>query len=162
MKISNEYRIEISPQHWSTDSNNTMLNIPQNSCFLQESTFSWGAILQIYRFSSQAPPSNLPIHNSCISNSFYTISAHRPSCRFWTQFLQKRPFLIVFVNLLGCTWSHFATCAHQIVTHCSEDVPPSIVAPLLTPQCICLMSEEASAEEDQLWQSLGDAWNIPR
>ncbi|XP_051932787.1 epidermal growth factor receptor kinase substrate 8-like protein 3 isoform X1 [Hippocampus zosterae] len=48
-----------------------------------------------------------------------------------------------------------------IVAQCSEDVPPSIVAPLLTPQCICLMSEEASAEEDQLWQSLGDAWNIP-
>ncbi|XP_061639405.1 epidermal growth factor receptor kinase substrate 8-like protein 3 isoform X1 [Phyllopteryx taeniolatus] len=48
-----------------------------------------------------------------------------------------------------------------VVSHCSEDVPPSIVAPLLTPQCICLMSEEVSTEEDQLWQSLGDAWNIP-
>ncbi|XP_037106914.1 epidermal growth factor receptor kinase substrate 8-like protein 3 [Syngnathus acus] len=48
-----------------------------------------------------------------------------------------------------------------IVSHCSEGVPSSIVAPLLTPQCICLMSEEATAEEDQLWQSLGDAWNIP-
>ncbi|XP_061689887.1 epidermal growth factor receptor kinase substrate 8-like protein 3 isoform X2 [Syngnathoides biaculeatus] len=48
-----------------------------------------------------------------------------------------------------------------VASHCSEDVPPSVVAPLLTPQCICLMSEEASPEEDLLWQSLGDAWNIP-
>nr|XP_057910223.1 epidermal growth factor receptor kinase substrate 8-like protein 3 [Doryrhamphus excisus] len=48
-----------------------------------------------------------------------------------------------------------------LVSHCSEELPPSIVAPLLTPQCICLMSEEATAEEDRLWQSLGDAWNIP-
>ncbi|XP_057701134.1 epidermal growth factor receptor kinase substrate 8-like protein 3 isoform X1 [Corythoichthys intestinalis] len=48
-----------------------------------------------------------------------------------------------------------------VVSQCSEDVPPSIVAPLLTPQCICLMSEEATEEEDKLWQSLGDAWNIP-
>ncbi|XP_014330216.1 epidermal growth factor receptor kinase substrate 8-like protein 3 isoform X1 [Xiphophorus maculatus] len=48
-----------------------------------------------------------------------------------------------------------------VCSHCSETVPPSIVAPLLTPQCIRLLSEEASSEEDNLWQSLGDAWNIP-
>uniref|UniRef100_A0A3B3UGX6 EPS8 signaling adaptor L3a n=1 Tax=Poecilia latipinna TaxID=48699 RepID=A0A3B3UGX6_9TELE len=48
-----------------------------------------------------------------------------------------------------------------VCSHCSETIPPSIVAPLLTPQCIRLLSEEASSEEDNLWQSLGDAWNIP-
>ncbi|KAE8298592.1 Epidermal growth factor receptor kinase substrate 8-like protein 3 [Larimichthys crocea] len=48
-----------------------------------------------------------------------------------------------------------------VVSHCPEDLPMTIVAPLLIPQAIRLMSEEASAEEDQLWQSLGDAWNIP-
>ncbi|KAM7402082.1 hypothetical protein PAMP_017352 [Pampus punctatissimus] len=48
-----------------------------------------------------------------------------------------------------------------MVSQCPEDLPSTIVAPLLTPQCIRLMSEEASTEEDQLWQSLGDAWNIP-
>ncbi|XP_068568061.1 epidermal growth factor receptor kinase substrate 8-like protein 3 isoform X2 [Cebidichthys violaceus] len=48
-----------------------------------------------------------------------------------------------------------------VASHCAEELPPTIVAPLLTPQCICLLSEEASTEEDQLWQSLGDAWNIP-
>ncbi|XP_068598192.1 epidermal growth factor receptor kinase substrate 8-like protein 3 [Brachionichthys hirsutus] len=56
--------------------------------------------------------------------------------------------------------SLFSTVAF-LLSHCSEDLPPTIVAPLLTPQCIRLMSEEASTEEDQLWQSLGDAWNIP-
>ncbi|XP_033994748.1 epidermal growth factor receptor kinase substrate 8-like protein 3 isoform X1 [Trematomus bernacchii] len=48
-----------------------------------------------------------------------------------------------------------------LVSHCPEDLLKTIVAPLLTPQCIRLLSEEASTEEDQLWQSLGDAWNIP-
>uniref|UniRef100_A0A3Q3KA21 SH3 domain-containing protein n=1 Tax=Monopterus albus TaxID=43700 RepID=A0A3Q3KA21_MONAL len=48
-----------------------------------------------------------------------------------------------------------------VVSHCPKDLPPTTVAPLLTPQSIRLMSEEAEAEEDQLWQSLGDAWNIP-
>ncbi|XP_048878582.1 epidermal growth factor receptor kinase substrate 8 isoform X3 [Brienomyrus brachyistius] len=48
-----------------------------------------------------------------------------------------------------------------IVPHYPSEVPPTIVAPLLTEQTIRLLSEEATAEEDQLWQSLGDAWNIP-
>ncbi|XP_056292613.1 epidermal growth factor receptor kinase substrate 8-like protein 3 [Pseudoliparis swirei] len=48
-----------------------------------------------------------------------------------------------------------------VASHCAEDLPQTIVAPLLTPQCFRFLSEEASTEEDQLWQSLGDAWNIP-
>ncbi|KAM9759054.1 epidermal growth factor receptor kinase substrate 8-like protein 3 [Menidia menidia] len=48
-----------------------------------------------------------------------------------------------------------------VVSHCPEGLPPTIVAPLLTPQCVRFLSEVASTEEDQLWQSLGDAWNIP-
>ncbi|XP_029990849.1 epidermal growth factor receptor kinase substrate 8-like protein 3 [Sphaeramia orbicularis] len=56
--------------------------------------------------------------------------------------------------------SLFSTLAY-LVSHSPEDLPQTIVAPLLTPVCIRLMSEEASLEEDQLWQSLGDTWNIP-
>ncbi|KAM4613773.1 epidermal growth factor receptor kinase substrate 8-like protein 3 [Polymixia lowei] len=48
-----------------------------------------------------------------------------------------------------------------VVAHCPENLPSTIVAPLLTPDCIRLLSEEASTEEDHLWQSLGDPWNIP-
>eukprot|EP00063_Salmo_salar_P047498 XP_014022333.1 PREDICTED: epidermal growth factor receptor kinase substrate 8-like protein 3 isoform X1 [Salmo salar] len=48
-----------------------------------------------------------------------------------------------------------------VVSHCPKELPPTIVAPLLEPECIRLLSEEATPEEDQLWQSLGDAWNIP-
>ncbi|KAJ7999121.1 hypothetical protein DPEC_G00212120 [Dallia pectoralis] len=48
-----------------------------------------------------------------------------------------------------------------VVSHCPEELPPTIIVPLLEPVCIRLLSEEATTEEDTLWQSLGDAWNIP-
>lgn len=41
-------------------------------------------------------------------------------------------------------------------------LPMTIVVPLLTAECVELLSEEATPEEYQLWQSLGDAWNVPR
>ncbi|XP_021424984.2 epidermal growth factor receptor kinase substrate 8-like protein 3 isoform X3 [Oncorhynchus mykiss] len=56
--------------------------------------------------------------------------------------------------------SLFSTLAF-VVSHSPEELPPTIVAPLLKPECIRLLSEEATPEEDQLWQSLGDAWNVP-
>ncbi|XP_058230268.1 epidermal growth factor receptor kinase substrate 8-like protein 3 isoform X2 [Hemibagrus wyckioides] len=49
-----------------------------------------------------------------------------------------------------------------VVTWCVDDLPACVVAPLLEPECVRFLSEEATQEEDQLWQSLGDAWNIPR
>ncbi|KAJ8360647.1 hypothetical protein SKAU_G00171720 [Synaphobranchus kaupii] len=48
-----------------------------------------------------------------------------------------------------------------LVPHCPPDLPSDIISPLLTDGTIKLLSEEATQEEDQLWQSLGDAWNIP-
>ncbi|KAJ3603060.1 hypothetical protein NHX12_030804 [Muraenolepis orangiensis] len=48
-----------------------------------------------------------------------------------------------------------------VITRCPKDFSFTVVAPLLTPDCFRLLSEEATAEEDQLWQSLGDPWNIP-
>ncbi|KAG9353064.1 hypothetical protein JZ751_017640 [Albula glossodonta] len=56
----------------------------------------------------------------------------------------------------------FFSILEFLVPHCPPDLPPTIVSPLLTDECIKLLSEEATQEEDQLWQSLGDAWNIPR
>lgn len=53
-------------------------------------------------------------------------------------------------------------CFHQVVSFCPETLPPTIEEPLLTPQSIRLMNDEVSEEEDHLWQSLGDAWNVPR
>lgn len=38
----------------------------------------------------------------------------------------------------------------------------TVVVPLLTPACVQLLGQEVTPEEDQLWQSLGDAWNVPR
>ncbi|KAK3537043.1 hypothetical protein QTP86_034286 [Hemibagrus guttatus] len=49
-----------------------------------------------------------------------------------------------------------------VVSRCVDDLPACVVAPLLEPECVRFLSEEATQEEDQLWQSLGDAWNIPR
>lgn len=50
----------------------------------------------------------------------------------------------------------------QVAPHCPVGLPMTIVAPLLTPECVQLLSEEATPEEAKLWQSLGDSWNVPR
>ncbi|XP_068608175.1 epidermal growth factor receptor kinase substrate 8-like protein 3b [Brachionichthys hirsutus] len=42
------------------------------------------------------------------------------------------------------------------------DVPPSVLAPLLTVKALRLISQATEPEEDQLWKSLGDTWNVPR
>lgn len=46
-----------------------------------------------------------------------------------------------------------------VVAHCPEGLPPSILAPVLTPDSVQLMGQEVNDEEEQLWQSLGDAWS---
>lgn len=50
----------------------------------------------------------------------------------------------------------------QLLLHYPPDVAPSIVSPLLTEQALQLLSQVVTPEEDQLWNNLGDAWNIPR
>ncbi|CAL9704676.1 unnamed protein product [Knipowitschia caucasica] len=54
--------------------------------------------------------------------------------------------------------SLFSTLAY-VEAHCPKGLPPTILAPLLTPESVQLMSDEATEEEESLWQSLGDAWN---
>ncbi|CAL8336944.1 unnamed protein product [Lota lota] len=59
----------------------------------------------------------------------------------------------------------FVHCLFTSLTFVHARCPPglsgTVVAPLLTPECFRLLSEEATDEEDELWQSLGDPWNIP-
>ncbi|XP_076853666.1 epidermal growth factor receptor kinase substrate 8-like protein 3 [Brachyhypopomus gauderio] len=93
-----------------------------------------------------------------------------PSKEEFTVCLQK---IKMAFNLLGHLNGHInnpsaADLAHGlfsmldvVVGRCSDDLPPSVVAPLLEPECVRFLGEEASPEEDQLWQTLGDAWNIP-
>ncbi|KAJ8258001.1 hypothetical protein GJAV_G00192030 [Gymnothorax javanicus] len=49
-----------------------------------------------------------------------------------------------------------------LVPHCPRDLPPSVVVPLFLEQTLQLLSKEVTPEEDKLWISLGDAWNMPR
>lgn len=54
--------------------------------------------------------------------------------------------------------SLFSALAY-VVSHCPEDLPPTILAPVLTLLSVNLMSDEVSEEEEKLWQSLGEAWS---
>ncbi|KAK3539963.1 hypothetical protein QTP70_019604 [Hemibagrus guttatus] len=42
------------------------------------------------------------------------------------------------------------------------EVPPTVMSPFLLEQALQLLSQVMTPEEYQLWNSLGDAWNIPR
>lgn len=42
------------------------------------------------------------------------------------------------------------------------EVPSNVVSPLLTLPALRLLSGVVQPEEEQLWRSLGDCWNVPR
>ncbi|KAM3620743.1 uncharacterized protein V6R79_001370 [Siganus canaliculatus] len=48
-----------------------------------------------------------------------------------------------------------------VLMHCPEGLPQTIVMPLLTADCVHMMSEQVTPGEDEIWASMGDAWNIP-
>lgn len=50
----------------------------------------------------------------------------------------------------------------QVAPHSPVGLPMTIVVPLLTPGSVQLLREEVTPEEERLWQSLGDNWNVPR
>lgn len=50
----------------------------------------------------------------------------------------------------------------QVVPQYPLDIPPSVVSPLLTVPALRLLSQVVDPEEDQLWRSLGDSWNVQR
>ncbi|XP_036389845.1 epidermal growth factor receptor kinase substrate 8-like protein 3b [Megalops cyprinoides] len=49
-----------------------------------------------------------------------------------------------------------------LVKHCHPNLPASVLIPLLTEPALQLLNQEVTPEEDRLWLSLGDSWNIPR
>uniref|UniRef100_A0A1A8A457 EPS8-like 3 n=3 Tax=Nothobranchius TaxID=28779 RepID=A0A1A8A457_NOTFU len=56
----------------------------------------------------------------------------------------------------------FFTNLSIIVPRYPPDLPPTVVAPLLTPEALNLLSQTLSPEEIHLWKSLGDCWAVPR
>ncbi|XP_059189165.1 epidermal growth factor receptor kinase substrate 8-like protein 3b [Centropristis striata] len=60
-------------------------------------------------------------------------------------------FVHIFFNSLG-----------MILPQYPEDLPPTVLSPLLTEAAVRLLSQVVDAEEDFLWRSLGDCWNVPR
>ncbi|XP_041860231.1 epidermal growth factor receptor kinase substrate 8-like protein 3b [Melanotaenia boesemani] len=60
-------------------------------------------------------------------------------------------FVHIFFNYLG-----------TIVPLYPADMPPTVVSPLLTERAVQLLSQVVDPQEDGLWRSLGECWNIPR
>nr|XP_020471161.1 epidermal growth factor receptor kinase substrate 8-like protein 3 [Monopterus albus] len=60
-------------------------------------------------------------------------------------------FVHIFFSTLG-----------TIVPQYPGDLPPTVLSPLLTEAALQLLSQVVSPEEDCLWKSLGDSWNVPR
>ncbi|XP_070767108.1 epidermal growth factor receptor kinase substrate 8-like protein 3b [Enoplosus armatus] len=56
----------------------------------------------------------------------------------------------------------FFTSLAMLVPQYPADLPPTVLSPLLTEATVQLLSQVVSPEEDGLWTSLGDCWNIPR
>ncbi|CAL1606052.1 unnamed protein product [Knipowitschia caucasica] len=50
----------------------------------------------------------------------------------------------------------------SLVSQYPPDVPPTVLAPLLTDAALQLLGSVVTPEEEQLWGSLGDCWMFPR
>jgi len=60
------------------------------------------------------------------------------------------------------TLHHNSFFMFQMVSHYPPNIPSSVPSPLLTEKALQLLGNVVTPNEDQLWGSLGDAWNIPR
>lgn len=56
----------------------------------------------------------------------------------------------------------FFSCLGMIVPVYPVEVPPTVLSPLLTETALGLLNQVVSPEEDQLWRSLGECWNVSR
>ncbi|XP_042347185.1 epidermal growth factor receptor kinase substrate 8-like protein 3b [Plectropomus leopardus] len=56
----------------------------------------------------------------------------------------------------------FFTTLGMLLPQYPADLPPTVLSPLLTEAALQLLSQVVDPEEDFLWRSLGDCWNIPR
>ncbi|XP_041655954.1 epidermal growth factor receptor kinase substrate 8-like protein 3b isoform X2 [Cheilinus undulatus] len=95
----------------------------------------------------------------------------KPSWEEYTFFLQKIKYGFNLLGLLdgvltGPTapeYVHiFFNSLGLMVPQYPVDLPPTVLAPLLTVSALRLLSQVVTPEEDDLWRSLGDPWNIPR
>ncbi|KAM6981969.1 epidermal growth factor receptor kinase substrate 8-like protein 3b [Tautogolabrus adspersus] len=94
-----------------------------------------------------------------------------PSWEEYTSFLQKIKYGFNLLGQLDGTLTSptapefvhiFFNSLDMLVLQYPEDLPPTVVSPLLTVSALRLLSQVVSQEEDNLWRSLGDSWNIPR
>lgn len=54
----------------------------------------------------------------------------------------------------------FFSSLGMIVPPYPAEVPPTVLSPLLTEAALGLLNQVVDPEEDQLWRSLGDCWNV--
>ncbi|XP_034551806.1 epidermal growth factor receptor kinase substrate 8-like protein 3b [Notolabrus celidotus] len=98
-------------------------------------------------------------------------AASLPSWPEYTSCLQKFKYGFNLLGQLDGTLTSptapdfvhiFFTCLEMILSQYPPDLTASVVSPLLTVSALRLLSQVVSPEEDDLWRSLGDSWNIPR
>ncbi|XP_037102373.1 epidermal growth factor receptor kinase substrate 8-like protein 3b isoform X2 [Syngnathus acus] len=67
------------------------------------------------------------------------------------------------VNTTASDYIHFFfSSLATILPHYNSQLPRVAVSPLLTESSLRLLRQVVNPEEDQLWRSMGDSWNIPR
>ncbi|XP_077468680.1 epidermal growth factor receptor kinase substrate 8-like protein 3b [Stigmatopora argus] len=69
----------------------------------------------------------------------------------------------LLVNTSASDYVHYLfNSLATILPHYHSDLPSSVISPLPTEASLRLLKQTVSPEEDRLWRSLGNSWNIPR
>lgn len=71
-------------------------------------------------------------------------------------------FCFVFVLRRFDSLTFLGLLHPQVTPLYPAEIPPKVVSPLLTVAALRLLADVLNAEEDRLWRSLGDSWNLPR
>ncbi|XP_029362624.1 epidermal growth factor receptor kinase substrate 8-like protein 3b [Echeneis naucrates] len=133
-------------------------------------------LAKVYEAANTTPPQR---QTSAKKNMFRKKKSNKsaatpPSLPPWEEYTSCLQKIKYGLNLLGqlngseiypsvTDYVHiFFNILQTIVPQYPEDMPLTVVSPLLIESAIQLLSQVVSPEEDRLWISLGDPWNIPR
>ncbi|XP_044068826.1 epidermal growth factor receptor kinase substrate 8-like protein 3b [Siniperca chuatsi] len=166
-ELQSSPEVDLSPEQTDTERNTDILNHVINDLEIFMGKVSAAA-------SAPSPQENKRNKKNGFKKKKSKNNAPAVSLPLWEEYVSYLQKIKYGFNLLGQLdgaltspsapdFVHiFFTSLGMTVPQYPADLPPTVLSPLLTEAAVQLLSQVVGPEEDCLWTSLGDSWNIPR